>query len=119
MNTQTLMNLRKSYQKDLKDALDRITNKLSENPNIHKVVLFGSYAIGRCDLLTDIDLLIVMDSDKDFVTRTAELYASLQAGVDLDLLVYTPKEYEQTSKRPFLRNALSHGKVLYEKRQSE
>ena len=42
-------------------------------PEVYKVVLFGSYAKGRRDLFTDLDLIVVMDSRDDFVTRCAEL----------------------------------------------
>jgi len=35
--------------------------------------------------------------------------------VALDLLVYTPQEMEWMRERPFLRQALKTGKVLYEK----
>lgn len=42
-------------------------------PEVHKVILFGSYAKGRRDLFTDLDLIVVMDSRDDFVTRCAEL----------------------------------------------
>ena len=80
-----------------------------------KVILFGSYAAGRRDLFTDLDLLVVMESQQDFLTRTAQLYSELAAGVDLDLLVYTPQEFDRMRERGFLRHALKHGSVLYEK----
>ncbi|MBC7225339.1 MAG: nucleotidyltransferase domain-containing protein, partial [Anaerolineae bacterium] len=74
------------------------------------------YAQGRADLLTDLDILIVMESDQDFVTRTAEMYQYLAVPVDLDLLVYTPEELERNRGRGFIRQALEKGTVIYEKR---
>ena len=56
-----------------------------------------------------------MDSSLDFVTRNAELARRLCAGVALDLLAYTPQEMERLKDRPFLRQALAEGKVLYER----
>jgi predicted nucleotidyltransferase len=118
MPDQILLKKRETYINNLSEALDRILAQLSKNPKVHKVILFGSYATGRRDLLTDIDMLVVMDSSLDYVDRTAKLYSSLQAGVDLDLFVYTPEEYEEMRQKPFLKNALVQGKVLYEKRKS-
>jgi hypothetical protein len=67
--------------------------------------------------LTDLDLLVVIQSPLDFVARNVELARRLHAGVALDLLAYTPQEIERMCDRPFLRHALKAGKVLYEKRR--
>ena len=116
MTRQTLAEKRESYVVDLREALQRIVVKLAARPEVHRVVLFGSYAAGRRDLFTDLDLLVVMDSKLDFVTRTAELYGSLQAGVDLDLVVYTPEEFDRMRDRRFLKHALKESEILYERR---
>jgi len=87
-------------------------------PEVQKVILFGSYAAGRRDLLTDLDILVVMDSPLDFVARNVELARCLRAGVALDLLAYTPQEMERMRDRPFLRHVLKTGKVLYERKPS-
>ena len=110
-----LIERRESYKKDLAAALERITRQLSSRPEIHKVILFGSYTHKQHDLFTDLDLIVIMDSDLDYITRTAELYTSLDIGVDMDLLVYTPAEFDKMRWKPFIRQALVHGKVLYEK----
>ena len=112
---ETLIRKRDSYRRDLTIALDRIVKSLKINPEVQKVILFGSFAEGRSDLFTDLDLLVIMNSKDDFVTRTAELYASLNPGVDLDLLVYTPLEFNHLNQKSFLKNALKDGLVLYEK----
>ncbi|MBN1888386.1 MAG: nucleotidyltransferase domain-containing protein [Thermoflexales bacterium] len=83
---------------------------------MEKVILFGSYAAGRRDLFTDLDVLVVMHSPLDFVSRCAALARHLQIGVALDLLVYTPQEMDRMRDRPFLRQALGSSKVLYERR---
>ncbi|HWQ28108.1 MAG TPA: nucleotidyltransferase domain-containing protein [Dehalococcoidia bacterium] len=80
------------------------------------IVLFGSYAAGRRDLFTDLDLLVVMESDEPFVHRTARLYRRLHPQVATDLLVYTPEEFEEMRERPLVRHALATGKVLHEAR---
>jgi predicted nucleotidyltransferase len=106
---------RKVYIEALERAVERLRRLLSEIPEVRKVVLFGSYAEGRRDLATDLDVLVEMDSPLDFTTRTARLYQALDLGVDLDLLVYTPDELPKMSGNAFARRALSTGEVIYEK----
>jgi predicted nucleotidyltransferase len=115
VSAQSLREKRAAYTEDLGKALERIVTELSANPEVECVILFGSYADGRRDLLTDLDVLVIMESRLDYVTRTAELYRQLHPGVDLDLLVYTPQEFERMRTRGFLRHVLEHSKVLYEK----
>ena len=106
---------RSEYSQALERALEKVLDHLTHMPEVEKVILFGSYAAGRRDLFTDLDLLVVMTSEQDFVHRTAELYRQLQTGVDMDLIVYTPEEFEKQRQRGFVRHALATGQVLYEK----
>jgi predicted nucleotidyltransferase len=82
---------RSLYRESLDLALKEVTSFLADKPEVERIVLFGSYAAGRRDLFTDLDLLVVMSSDLDFVSRTAQVYSQIAVGVDLDLLVYTPQ----------------------------
>lgn len=106
---------RKHYAKALDQDLDSLVAQLRALPEVCQVILFGSCAMSRRDLFTDLDLIVVMDSPLDFVSRGVELARRLRAGVALDLLVYTPEEMEQLRHRPFLRQALVTAKVLYER----
>lgn len=115
MRETVLQRYRAEYQKTLKRNLEKIIAQLSEIPEVTKVLLFGSYATGRRDLFTDLDLLVVMESELDFVSRTAELYRSIQTEVDLDLFVYTPEEIEWEQSNNFIRQATATGEVVYEK----
>jgi predicted nucleotidyltransferase len=101
----------------LDQALERIVAFLSARPDVQTIILIGSYAAGQRDLFTDLDILVVMDSPLDYLARTDQLRAALQTGVDVDLLVYTPEEFEQLRDKPFLNQALKGSKVLYEKKQ--
>jgi len=82
---------------------------------LRRISLFGSYARGRSDLRTDLDILIVMESDKPYLERIQELRAALGLTVDYDLLCYTPEEFEWMKETPFLKNALADEWVLREK----
>lgn len=114
----TLSLKRESYARLLAQELDNLIRQLRQIPAVQRVILFGSYARGQADLLTDLDLLVVMSSNLDFVSRCANLARQLQAGVALDVLVYTPDELERLRDRPFIDHILKTGKVLYEKKST-
>lgn len=101
------------------DALARnladLVAQLRAMPAVERVILFGSYAAGRRDLFTDLDLLVIMESSLDFVSRAADLAQQLQFDAPVDLLVYTPEEIARLRERPFIRHALATGMVLYER----
>jgi predicted nucleotidyltransferase len=118
MKEPTIAARRRQYQRALADAIQHIVAALARRPQVEWAILFGSYAKGRCDLFTDLDILIVMESPLDFVTRTAEMYRYLSSPVDMDLLVYTPEELERNRDRGFIRQALEKGRLIYEKHAS-
>lgn len=110
-----LVQKRIEHHHSLETSLERIIIQLSEIPEILKVISFGSYARGMRDLFTDLDLIVIMETEKEFIQRTADLYQLLQSDVDLDLLVYTPEEFNKMREGSFLRKALQNGQVIYEK----
>ncbi len=110
-----LVQKRMEHYHSLETSLERIINQVHEIPEILEVISFGSYARGKRDLFTDLDLIVIMETEKEFVQRTADLYQLLHSNVDLDLLVYTPEEFKKMREGGFLRKALQNGQVIYEK----
>ena len=109
---------RAAYCQSLERTLGELIQRFSEMPEVEQVILFGSYAAGRRDLYTDLDLVVVMNSEQDFVTRTARLYQQVHSDVDMDLLVYTPEEFERMGDTGFIRQVMETGRVIYEKKSS-
>ncbi|RJQ28239.1 MAG: nucleotidyltransferase domain-containing protein [Peptococcaceae bacterium] len=105
----------KEYGKLLRRELNRIVREL-RRLKAKKVILFGSFVRGRADLFTDLDLIVVLESEISFVERTGWLYRQLVPRVAVDILPYTPSEWEEVRKRPFFQKAISEGKVLYAQR---
>ena len=92
--------------KRLKKALVRLGAK--------KIILFGSFARGIIGRTTDIDLLVIKDTNATFAERLAETYNSLIPRVSTDILVYTQEELDELSKwNIFIRRILKEGKVIY------
>ena len=77
--------------------------------------LFGSYAHGRRDLFTDLDILVIMETERDVAERLPHLYSVLALPVDYDLVCYTPSEWEQIQDQPFWRHARKTEMILYER----
>jgi len=115
MKQSTIHKKREEHEGALAESLRRVVAAVKERPDVERVILFGSYREGRRDLFTDLDILIVVASDLDFVSRTAQMYQYLSTSVDLDLLVYTPEELEEMRSRPFIRRILEQGEVIYER----
>jgi predicted nucleotidyltransferase len=97
---------RAEYIALLEHTLTRLVATLGRMEEVERVSTFGSYARGRRDLLTDLDILIVMDTEREFVDRVRMLYECLAAPVDVDLLCYTPREFQALRDSPFLRHTL-------------
>ena len=98
----------------LKDIVQRLNR--SYQPD--KIILYGSYAYGTPDSDSDIDLLIIKDTDKRSVDRFVEVKQIIyQPGrsVPVSPLVYTPKELEERLKMgdDFVAEILTRGRVLY------
>lgn len=107
---------RVEYVDALGRAVENATAELGAMQEVQLVVLFGSYAAGRRDLCTDLDLLVVMESQEDFVQRGGPMRSRLRLGVDCDLLVYTPEEFARMRDHGFVKRALETGRVLYAKK---
>ena len=82
----SLAEKREQYAKKLDEAKERLVQVLSEIPGVERVILFGSYSRGKKDLLTDLDVLVIMHTNLGFVERLKFLYQSLVLPVDLDLI---------------------------------
>ncbi len=101
-----------------KTRLDRELENILEQLkkyNMKKAILFGSLARGEIGITSDIDLIVILESDIPFHKRLKKLYSEIDYHEPLDLLAYTPEELERTLEvSSFLRYALKEGKVVYE-----
>jgi predicted nucleotidyltransferase len=77
--------------------------------------LFGSVARKEADPYSDIDIIIVYQTQKRFLDRIEELYQRWNIDRTVDILAYTPEEYEVILKESdFVREAVEKGRVIYE-----
>lgn len=88
---------------------------------IAKAILFGSYARGEPSRRSDIDLIIIQQTQKRFMERYDGFLRELTAAVPgtyVEPLIYTPEELERIASRPFIAKILREGKVIYESEES-
>ena len=104
---------KREYVRLLGESVQKIVVVLSGR--VEKISLFGSYARGKSDLFTDLDILIIAKTEKSFVDRLSEIYPLLGLPVDADILCYAPDEMELMKNRGFMKKILSEEVVLYEK----
>lgn len=98
----------------LKEVVKKIVSKF--NPN--KIILFGSYAYGMPTLDSDIDLLVVMDTNEKPHKRAIGLRKLLKdLGVPKDIIVKTPDEFNRFKDivGTIIYPAAHKGRVLYER----
>ena len=96
--------------------INEIVNRIVKNYLPEKIILFGSYAYGEPKENSDLDLLLVKDSNIPRYRRGREVRKYLRGlKVPIDLIVYTNEEIQKWSnvKTAFITNIIKKGKILY------
>jgi predicted nucleotidyltransferase len=104
--------------KDIQSLLREVVEVLAAEYQPERIILFGSYAYGEPDATSDIDLLILKETDKSFPKRWAEvceLAAEIVGTIPFSPMVLTPTELEERRAKgdQFFGEILRKGKVLY------
>ena len=97
-------------------SLESVVERLVEEYNPDRIILFGSQATGHASADSDYDLLVVKETELRPVDRRIEVERLLaDRGVPLDLLVYTPAELRVlfASGSPFIEEVFRTGKVVF------
>lgn len=99
--------------------LTDIANRIVTGIKPEKILLFGSYAYGQPTPDSDIDLLVIMETDARPADRVVTVSRLLRPRpFPLDILVRTPNEIEKALSDGdiFIQDIFYQGRVLYEKR---
>lgn len=95
-----------------------IAKRIAEKFEVEKIILFGSYASGKPDENSDVDLLVVMNTKKRPIEQRLEIYRTLTPiHFALDIIVRTEDDIRQRIPLGdwFLKEAYQEGKILYAK----
>ena len=103
---------------ETRDILRQIVDRVRRVADPQRIVLFGSQARSEARENSDFDILVVQPSQAPRFERSAPIYAALaDLPVEVEVVVYTPREVEDWSGVPqaFVTTAIREGRVLYER----
>ena len=103
--------------------IDQIRKLLISKYQPQKIILFGSFAWGKPNKDSDLDLFIIKKVNKPRPAREQDVYRLLtgyysrQNSLPVDIIVHTPKETQERVilGDPFIRQIIDHGKTIYER----
>lgn len=103
----------------IKNMIFEIVDKIKEEYQPDKIILFGSYAYGHPDRDSDIDFLIIKDTPERHIDRMAEvtkIASDPRRLIPLEVIVLTPGEISERLQvgDQFVREILDKGEILYE-----
>ena len=100
------------------DDIQRMVDTIVERFDPERVILFGSYARGDATPDSDVDLLVVKDTDHDLLDLAADIATAVwRVPVAKDILVRTPAQVGRSRRSGWTvtREAMQSGRVLFER----
>ncbi len=99
------------------DEIEAQTKRIVEKFDPEKIILFGSYAKGNPSLQSDVDLLVIIDTDESPFTLSSKIALNLEHLFPLDIIVKTPEQIKKRLQNCdfFIEDIINHGKVIYER----
>jgi len=99
----------------IKNLIDSI-----EPYNPERIYLFGSWVRNEQDDTSDIDIVLIKETNNSFFERLKEIVPYI-AGINrgIDILIYTPQEFKKMLKEgnAFAEMVQEEGVVVYEKKR--
>lgn len=101
------------------ETIEEVKNKLIKTYDPLAIYLFGSYAWGKPEEDSDLDLLVVVDDfKKDKYSDMVEGYKALAGmGIPKDIILYTKPQFDEASRdiTTFCYKIVKKGKKIYAK----
>jgi predicted nucleotidyltransferase len=96
---------------DIYALADRIVQEFQPE----RIILFGSYAYGTPTPDSDVDLLVIMPHEGKAIYKAIEILKKVKPSFGIDLIVRSPEELEQRLAWNdfFLREITEKGQVLH------
>ncbi|HEV2772339.1 MAG TPA: nucleotidyltransferase domain-containing protein [Thermoleophilaceae bacterium] len=98
------------------EEIDELVGQIVARIEPQKVILFGSYAKGTATIRSDVDLLVIKETELPIARRTDDLRPLLSRSlIPVDVHVYTPEEVEEYGKDPmaFINSVLKSGRTVF------
>jgi predicted nucleotidyltransferase len=105
----------------MENQIEEIVKRIVDHYKPEKIILFGSYAYGMPKKDSDLDLLIVKESDLPRYKRAREIRKLLWgiSEIPKDIIVYTQNEIDDWKEveEAFITKVVKKGKILYESKK--
>lgn len=102
---------------NIREIIGEIVEKIKENYNPERIILFGSYAYGNPTKDSDIDMLIIKKTDGRPIDRRIQVrrLVGLKEPIAFSPIVLMPSEIDYLCKigDPFIKEILEKGEALY------
>jgi uncharacterized protein len=110
----SIRSLQSAWHDELKSGLLRIVEKLKlYGPK--QIILFGSMITGSISAQSDLDILVIMPSEKTGKEWMKMIGEVIVRPVPVDLLIFNEDEITEFSRKSsFLQHILHHGQVVYD-----
>jgi predicted nucleotidyltransferase len=98
------------------EDIRRVAARIGEAVDAEEVILFGSHARGDARETSDVDFLVIAESDLPRFKRARALHTMFRPyPFAMDILVYTPEEVHRGVQDPlsFVSTVLREGKTVY------
>jgi len=99
MNLRNKVKILKKQAEEIEKTLSLIAEKLKDKAK--RISIFGSVARGEAGIFSDLDILIIMETNKPFLKRLEEIYSIPEISVDIDIICYTLEEFEWLKRKGF------------------
>lgn len=109
------MNYSQKHKIALQREIKRIIKVLKERYQPQKIILYGSMVGGRVNKWSDLDIVVVKDTEKRFYDRIGDVLRVIKPREAVDVLVYTRDEYQRLSKESWFvgEEITKKGRVIY------
>ncbi len=98
------------------NAIREVAERIVQEFQPERIILFGSYAYGTPTPDADVDLLVIVPFEGKAPRKSLEILNKVDPKFSVDIVVRTPEQVQQrlTWNDFFLRDIMEKGKVLYE-----
>lgn len=100
----------------LQEIRERLTPPL-RSAGAQRAIVFGSHARQEADASSDLDLVIIAETDLPFLDRFRAFTGVFDAyRRPMEMLVYTPDEFAGMieNENPFIEQVVKDGVIIYE-----
>ena len=97
------------------EEVRRRIREYAAGTGVTRAIVFGSFARGDADLASDVDVILIEHTSRPFLERGLAHLPLFRIGLGVDLLVYTPEEYDRLKAdgHPLIERAEREGITVY------